>query len=196
MLFRLSEWNAFAKMRMHTDTTLALFKTSTTIIGRELRSFAATTQAEWKTVELPGETASRARRGTRKKAAGKTPAPPPAGLPTPPPVAKGKFLNLLTYKFHALGDYPSTIPMFGTTDSYSTQTVRPSFFIVLPSSTHRHSGRARSPACQATVWPNEQEGCYKADGSAGETRHPYSQGKARRDRPQPCWLRRGVLLRQ
>ncbi|KAJ7617570.1 hypothetical protein B0H17DRAFT_965353, partial [Mycena rosella] len=66
-LFRLSEWNAFAKLRMHTDTTLTLFDGSTT-------------------------------------------------------PSKGKFLNLLTYKFHALGDYSSTIRLFGTTDSYSTQT--------------------------------------------------------------------------
>ncbi|KAF7332930.1 hypothetical protein MVEN_02398900 [Mycena venus] len=116
MLFRLSEWNAFAKLRMHTTTTLGLFSTSTTVIGRELRSFAATTQAEYKTVELQGEMASRARRGARKKAAGQPPGPPP-----PPAVSKGKFLNLLTYKFHALGDYVRTIMLFGTTDSFSTQ---------------------------------------------------------------------------
>ncbi|KAJ7865726.1 hypothetical protein B0H14DRAFT_2304376, partial [Mycena olivaceomarginata] len=61
-LFRLSEWNALAKLRMHTEATLNNLDNSTTVIGRELRSFAATTQAEYKTVELPGETASRARR--------------------------------------------------------------------------------------------------------------------------------------
>jgi hypothetical protein len=31
--------------------------------------------------------------------------------------------NLFTYKLHALGHYPSMIQQFGTTDSYSTQTV-------------------------------------------------------------------------
>ncbi|KAF8523843.1 hypothetical protein JB92DRAFT_2589963, partial [Gautieria morchelliformis] len=35
---------------------------------------------------------------------------------------KPKTLNLLTYKFHTLGDYVSTIRWFGTTDSYSRQT--------------------------------------------------------------------------
>lgn len=121
MLFRLSEWNAFAKLRMHTTTTVDLFETSTVVIGRELRSFAATTQAQYNTVELPTETAARARRGARKKAAGN----PPATVPTPVPsvVSKGKFLNLLTYKFHALGDYVPTIRMFGTIDSFSTQIV-------------------------------------------------------------------------
>ena len=34
-----------------------------------------------------------------------------------------KVLNLSTYKLHALGDYTSQIRMFGTTDSYSTQSV-------------------------------------------------------------------------
>jgi hypothetical protein len=36
---------------------------------------------------------------------------------------KRKQLNISTYKFHALPDYVRTIRMFGTTDSYSTQTV-------------------------------------------------------------------------
>lgn len=36
-----------------------------------------------------------------------------------------KVLNLSTYKVHALGDYVNTIRTFGTTDSYSTQTVCP-----------------------------------------------------------------------
>ncbi|KAJ3526650.1 hypothetical protein NM688_g8235 [Phlebia brevispora] len=33
-----------------------------------------------------------------------------------------KTFTLSTYKFHALGDYPSIITQFGTTDNYSTQT--------------------------------------------------------------------------
>ncbi|KAJ7163736.1 hypothetical protein C8R46DRAFT_1221491 [Mycena filopes] len=119
MLFRMSEWNVFAKMRMHTTTTLGLFDTSTVVIGRELRSFSATTQAEYKTVELPGETAARARRSARKKAA-ETPA---GSVPAPAPAvaANEKFLNLLTYKFHALGDYVPTIRLFGTIESFCTQ---------------------------------------------------------------------------
>jgi hypothetical protein len=36
---------------------------------------------------------------------------------------KGKHLNLKIYKFHALGDYVSTICHYGTTDLYSTQQV-------------------------------------------------------------------------
>ena len=36
---------------------------------------------------------------------------------------KPKHLNLKTYTYHVLGDYVKTISYFGTTDSYSTQSV-------------------------------------------------------------------------
>lgn len=39
-----------------------------------------------------------------------------------------KTLNLKTYKTHSLGDYVETIRRFGTTDSYSTETVSANFF--------------------------------------------------------------------
>ncbi|KAG8220326.1 hypothetical protein J3R82DRAFT_3536 [Butyriboletus roseoflavus] len=35
--------------------------------------------------------------------------------------AKLKHLNLTTYKYHVLADYPDTIRRYGTTDSYTTQ---------------------------------------------------------------------------
>ena len=40
---------------------------------------------------------------------------------------KIKPLNLSTYKYHALADYPNMIRQYGTTDSYSTQLVSCSF---------------------------------------------------------------------
>ncbi|KAJ6596003.1 hypothetical protein B0H10DRAFT_1828623 [Mycena sp. CBHHK59/15] len=110
---------------MHTETSISYFEKTTTIIGRELQSFRDTTRAAFKTVELPGETAARAHHGARKKAAADPSAPPP-----PLSNAKGKFLNLLTYKFHVLGDYVKTICFFGTADSYSTQIVCRLFFLL------------------------------------------------------------------
>ncbi|KAF7372464.1 C2H2-type domain-containing protein [Mycena venus] len=104
MLFRLAEWHALAKLRMHTDDTLTRFDKSTVIIGRELRNFRDYTKANYATKELAGEVAV-------------APVPPP---PLPP--TKGKFLNLDTYKFHAIGDYPSTVRFFGTTDSENSPT--------------------------------------------------------------------------
>lgn len=40
-----------------------------------------------------------------------------------PVKAKGRMFSLGTYKLHSLGDYVQMIRAFGTTDSYSTQTV-------------------------------------------------------------------------
>ena len=38
--------------------------------------------------------------------------------------AKKKELNLNTYKYHRLGDYPRAVREFGPLDGFSTQTVR------------------------------------------------------------------------
>ena len=69
------------------------------------------------TTELPQEYAVRGRR-TAALAAQK-------GHPIATTVSKPKrkSLNLSTYKFHSLGDYPNTIRRYGTTDNYSTQIV-------------------------------------------------------------------------
>ena len=39
LLFRLAEWHALAKLRMHTEHTLSTLTQSTATIGKELRSF-------------------------------------------------------------------------------------------------------------------------------------------------------------
>ena len=133
LLFRLAEWHALAKLRMHTEHTLDCLTQATIAIGQELRSFKGWTR-EFNPVELPQETAAREHRKSKKNASQKADAtsnpvsqnrPTSAGsekkLPTRPKV---KHFNLLTYKLHALGDYVQTIKDFGTTDSYSTQIVR------------------------------------------------------------------------
>lgn len=166
LLYRLAEWHSLAKLRMHTDDTLALLDQSTTTLGKEMRSFQKTSATAWICKELPSETAARGRKANRKraKAAAKAAADasntllalqPQGAIPhldsttnnVPPLVsttddvlpldsttdddspplpkvpAKVKMFNLSTYKLHALGDYVSTIRLFGTTDSYSTQIV-------------------------------------------------------------------------
>lgn len=138
LLYRLAEWHALAKLRMHTEHTLQSLENSTRKIGQELRSFRDLTLQSFKCQELPKETTARLRRRKRTRAqkaqanvdtqtkpedetnpdqstinsAKKDQAPP-----------KSKILNLFTYKFHALGDYVRTIRLYGTTDSYSTQIV-------------------------------------------------------------------------
>lgn len=120
MLFRLAEWHALAKLRMHTDSTLTHLETITTVLGYELRKFSQTTCSAFSTTELPKEAAARGRKQTRAKTKGTE----PNGTNVQArPAPRQKTLNLSTYKIHALGDYVQTIRMFGTTDSYSTQTV-------------------------------------------------------------------------
>lgn len=102
LLYKAAEWHALAKLRMHTDSTLGFLEAVTREFGYLMRQFRDRTSDKFDIVELPGETSTRksgARSSTKKK------------------------LNLNTYKFHALGDYVTTIRLFGTTDSYSTQLV-------------------------------------------------------------------------
>ncbi|KAK0226736.1 hypothetical protein EDD85DRAFT_923411 [Armillaria nabsnona] len=122
-LFDFATWHALAKSRMHTDSSLELLQAVTGSLGSQLRKFAANVCPRFKTKETPSEMAARVRRhigaATKKsfisKSTSQTPARSGATEKT------GKTFNLLTYKFHSLGDYPRAIRMFGTTDSYSTQ---------------------------------------------------------------------------
>jgi len=112
LLFRIVEWHGLAKLRMHTETTLAQLEQVTMDLGRLMRNFRDKTCAGFNTTELAREVEARNRRNARKKTTN-----------APNQNRKLKTLNLLTYKFHALGDYVRTIRMFGTTDSFSTQLV-------------------------------------------------------------------------
>lgn len=59
-----------------------------------------------------------------RKEAALTKKPGASGAPRKRPTSLRKQLNLSTYKYHALGDYPDLIATLGTTDNASTQTVR------------------------------------------------------------------------
>lgn len=124
LLFDLATWHAYAKLRLHTDDTLTFFDSATVVLARSVRKFQSTTCAHYHTTELPHEHAARGRREAalsskqpksalaRRLQKGKSVS-----------TAKVKSLNLHTYKYHALADYPNTIRRMGTTDSYSTQPV-------------------------------------------------------------------------
>lgn len=99
LLYKAAEWQALAKLRLHTDPTLDLLEAVTKEFGYLMRQFRDKTSTEFNTVELP--------RGADARKGGSH-------------SSKKKTLNLNTYKFHALGDYVATIRLFGTTDSYST----------------------------------------------------------------------------
>ncbi|KIM41097.1 hypothetical protein M413DRAFT_72368 [Hebeloma cylindrosporum] len=151
LLYRTAEWHPLAKLRKHSDSTLVLLDELTTEFGKLIRQFRDLSCTQFKTVELPRETAARKRKQTRKQAA--THDAPQSGQPasnsaTNPSEAvsgitqnstsatvgsephapkksgtRAKVLNLFTVKLHFLGDYVRHIRLFGTTDSYSTQLV-------------------------------------------------------------------------
>ena len=116
LLFRLAEWHALAKLRLHTEDTLALLHQALRRLGAQVRRFQRVTCPAFETKEIPQESAQRHRREAVDYQSGRRRKPARTGL-------LPKSLNLNTYKFHALGDYEKTIKMFGTTDSYTTQVV-------------------------------------------------------------------------
>jgi hypothetical protein len=109
LVFVMGCWHAYAKLRLHTEQTVASLDRLTADLGTLLRYFSTVTCSEFKTTELPRERAARIRK------AANTPGSAATGGGS-----KAKGFNLSTYKLHALGDYPQTIRERGTTDNYSS----------------------------------------------------------------------------
>jgi hypothetical protein len=156
LLFLLAYWHGLAKLRLHTDTTLDVMDAVTTDLGNEVRAFKKRTCVEFATKELHRESAARLRRQSRSSqphnpntraerrsdiasASASTSASGPQTSASNRNAAitnshggtrRPKTLNLNTYKWHALGDYADTIRKFGTTDSYSTEPVCPSNYVL------------------------------------------------------------------
>ena len=118
----MAEWHANAKLRLHTDSTVGTLRELTRSLGTLLRFFASKICTLYDTRELPREEAARARRRA-KQAARKEGNTPTSNVSKTTAGPLRKVFNLVTYKLHALGDYVRHILHFGTTDSYSTQTV-------------------------------------------------------------------------
>lgn len=130
LLFVCSHWHALAKLRMHTEYTLRLFDAKTKHLGTCLRSFATNTCEDYETQELLSEVAARNRRNIKK-------ATTTQGASSVNSSAKRKRYNLRTIKHHFLGDHPSTIRMFGTTDSHSTEPVSNIFWAWINAPNHK-----------------------------------------------------------
>lgn len=91
-----------------------------------MRKFEKYVCSKYDTKELPSELAVRSRR-QKRKAIMTTPASTQK-VPAPTGPQRRKF-NLETYKYHALGDYATSIRLHGPLDGYSTQLVSyPIFF--------------------------------------------------------------------
>ncbi|KAI6112660.1 hypothetical protein F5141DRAFT_1003094, partial [Pisolithus sp. B1] len=119
LLFDLAVWHAYAKLRLHTDDTLNFFDAATIALGSSVRTFRDKVCPLYTTNELPQEHAARGRRQARQAA--QAPNEDQGGPNDNISRRKPKYLNLHTYKYHALADYPNTIRQMGTTDNYNTQ---------------------------------------------------------------------------
>jgi hypothetical protein len=128
LLYQTAEWHAFAKLRMHTDSTLKHLEVLTKEFGYLMWQFRDHTCSQFRTAELPHEVAARNRQQQHAQARASlasTTGTSTAGsqLPTHKSSTRAVTLNLSTIKFYSLGDYVQMIQMFGYTDSFSTQLV-------------------------------------------------------------------------
>jgi len=118
LLFNLATWHTYAKLRLHMDTMLDDFRTVTTTLGRTVWMFIKEVCSQYNTTKLPHEMAAWDRREATLTRKSDILRAPQRRL-----ISIHKQINLSTYKYHALGDYPDLIARFGTTDNASTQTV-------------------------------------------------------------------------
>lgn len=127
----MAQWHGLAKLRLHTDDTLAHLDKLTTTLGDQLRKFKKRTCSAFQTKELPRETlaremgeinaaAAKAKRRTTQKPHGKKQSENPPAKHSKP--SKKEF-KLNVFKNHSLGHYVEIIRRYGTTDSYSTESV-------------------------------------------------------------------------
>ena len=131
----MAHWHGLAKLRMHSDLTLEIMDQVTSTVGQQFREFKATVCSAYDTHELHQEAEARTRR--RAKLAAKQDRrqkdkSSEQGVAIAEKAIKNvqrtKAFNFQTYKFHALGDYVPTIRRYSTSDSYSTEPVRPMTF--------------------------------------------------------------------
>jgi hypothetical protein len=110
LLFELAMWHGFAKLCLHTESTLQGLDISTTQVGSNLQRFQTVTCEAYVTRELPSEEAARGRR--KAAAAAKQSIAVEGGMEELMATmrkckANHQKFNLATYKVHALGDYES-----------------------------------------------------------------------------------------
>ncbi|KAG6809456.1 hypothetical protein H0H92_016160 [Tricholoma furcatifolium] len=123
LLFVTACWHASAKMRIHTDWSLNIFRGITKSFTQHIRLFCHQVCPQFATHETPKEADAAARRCAAEIAKKVAKPSDNNGLhPPPTPARKDKTFNINTPKMHSIVHYPASIQRFGTTDSYSTQT--------------------------------------------------------------------------
>lgn len=145
LLYVILTWHGLAKLRLHTELTLTLLRTATIRLGHEMRVFQKDICPNYDTKETSKEAEGRVCTAARRVGAAKASSNAqevPAGTlpstsedPTTAPATAAKIgkvpgarqpytFKLTKPKFHFIGDYAPDIESSGTTDNYSTQTVR------------------------------------------------------------------------
>lgn len=66
LLFAMAHWHSLAKLRMHTDLSLRILDSWTSILGEAARVFAKLTCSRFETRELKSEYDARKRRESKK----------------------------------------------------------------------------------------------------------------------------------
>lgn len=125
-MFELGTWHAFAKLRLHTDTTVDDLERSTTRLGESLRVFEKNVCRKYRTYDLPSEEAAHTRRKSAiaaKKTLGSQKWKEKMDSTQSTHKRHQRLFQLETVKLHSLGGYAKAIRLHGTTDSYNTQTV-------------------------------------------------------------------------
>ncbi|KAK0185545.1 hypothetical protein F5146DRAFT_937576, partial [Armillaria mellea] len=127
LLYIASYWHALAKLCMHTEFSLKVLEQVHIALGNSICHFANVTCSAFQTVETDKEYAAQCQADNchiAKVSGGNLPhtSTSTANLPGPGGKRPWQF-SLVTSKLHALGDYPSQIRCYSTTDSYSTMIV-------------------------------------------------------------------------
>jgi hypothetical protein len=117
LLFTMASWHAFAKLRLHTDNSLNVFRGLTTAFTLQIQHFANKVCPKFDTVQTPSECAAiicaKAAKVKNKNAQASS-----QGMKR-----IAKCFNINTPKFHSIIHYSDNIAKYGMTDSYSTQIV-------------------------------------------------------------------------
>ncbi|KAG6809229.1 hypothetical protein H0H92_001089 [Tricholoma furcatifolium] len=116
-LFIISCWHASAKLCLHTNSTLDIFRGLTRSFTQAIRHFSHKICPQFNTIQTPSEYAAtmRAKAAKTKKEMGTAKPAATQGTRRTP-----RSFNTNTLKFHSIVHYLNAIAMYGTTDSYST----------------------------------------------------------------------------
>ena len=142
LLYRTAEWHALAKLRMHSDSTLLLLEDLTTEFGKLIRQFRDLTCSQFKTVELPRETAARKRRGAKQQPVGSSAAPHSSSTLTP-----AGDPNIGTSRSVTSGDASVSAPLHSASEvPLAPASTIPSEVPLVPASTTPSQGQPSNPS--------------------------------------------------